>query len=173
MENRSDSESVIETIGEEFEENLRWKNHDDQTELICNTSSLAGHEDEGDEIILSPKRSSNSIELRPLRNTKNLHLPQQTRKRVSYSREGCGGIREVNFDGGTMNTWETIWDIAPPAVALCCTNFIEDEDPEWRDLDYGEDVGPPPESFCQFIMQYDFRVFSHEFSIGKGDMSQR
>jgi len=37
--------------------------------------------------------------------------------------------------------------------------YVEDEDPEWRYLDYGLDVGPPPTSFCSFLRQYSLGIF--------------
>ena len=37
---------------------------------------------------------------------------------------------------------------------------MEDQDPEWRDLDYGADIGPPPETFCQFVKEYDLHFFN-------------
>ena len=37
--------------------------------------------------------------------------------------------------------------------------FIEDHDPEWRELDYSVEIGTPPENLCEFIMQYDLRIF--------------
>jgi hypothetical protein len=43
---------------------------------------------------------------------------------------------------------------------LFANEYIEDHDPEWRDLDYSSDVGPPPKNFCQFILQYDWNIFS-------------
>ena len=57
------------------------------------------------------------------------------------------------------NNKESIFHMAAPTLAMCCGNYLEDEDPEWRDLDYGADVGPPPESFFQFISQYDLGRF--------------
>ena len=177
MDNRSDSPSAIETIGEEFEESIRWTNNDDQTDLICNSSSLENHEYEGDEDNISVVPARNGVNIDQSHSTDKkrdlLHVPEQQRARVSYSKKGSGNIRGLTNLGVTMESWETIWDIAPPSVALCCTSFIEDQDPEWRDLDYGTDIGPPPESFCQFMLQYDFKVFSREFRIGPGEMDRR
>ena len=174
MDTRSDSPSAIETIGEEFEESIRWTHNDDHADLIYKSSSIENNEyDEEDDISVVPKRQSMCLELKPIENREHLYIPEQRRARVSYSKNSSGRIRGLTSLGTTMESWETIWDVAPPSVTLCCTNFIEDQDPEWRDLDFGIDVGPPPESFCQFIMQYDFRIFSREFRLRKDDMNQR
>ena len=174
MDTRSDSASAIETIGEEFEESSRWTNNDDQSGLIYKSSSIENHTyDEDDISVVVPKKESLSLDIKTLEDRDHLYLPQQPRTRVSYSKNSNGRIRGLNCLGTTMESWETIWDIAPPSVTLCCTNFIEDQDPEWRDLDYGEDIGPPPDSFCQFIMQYDFKIFSREFRLRKDDMDRR
>lgn len=42
---------------------------------------------------------------------------------------------------------------------LLVTSYIEDYDPEWRDLDYQLEIGPPPESFCEFVRQYDWNIY--------------
>ena len=180
MDNRSDSPSAIVTIGEEFEESTRWTNNDDQSDLICKSSSLENHDyDDEDDISAAPKRpESTSIDLAPINNKNHLYVPEQeskqTRVRVSYSKKGSSGrLRGLNYLGATMESYETIWDVAPPSVTLCCTNFIEDQDPEWRDLDYGEDLGPPPDSFWQFMLQYDFKIFRREFRIKRGSMAER
>ena len=184
MDTRSDSPSAIETIGEEFEESTRWTNNDDQTDLIYKSSyksssykssSIENHEyDEDDISVVVPKKESLSLDIKSLEDRDHLYVPEHNpRTRVSYSKNSNGRIRGLNCLGTTMESWETIWDIAPPSVTLCCTNFIEDQDPEWRDLDYGEDIGPPPDSFCQFMMQYDFKIFSREFRIRKDDMDRR
>ena len=56
----------------------------------------------------------------------------------------------------------SIFHTPDPSMSLCCNRYIEDQDPEWRDLDYGADVGPPPETLCQFIRQYDWGIFKIE-----------
>jgi len=38
--------------------------------------------------------------------------------------------------------------------------YVEDEEPEWRSLDYRLDVGAPPTTFCGFLRQYDCGVFN-------------
>ena len=174
MDTRSDSPSAIETIGEEFEESIRWTHNDDQTDLICKSSSLENHEyEDEDDISVVPQRQSMCLDLKPVGTREHLYLPEQRRARVSYSNNSTGRIRGLNSLGTTMESWETIWDVAPPSITLCCTNFIEDQDPEWRDLDFGEDIGPPPESFCQFALQYDFRIFSREFSFRRDATTKR
>jgi len=40
--------------------------------------------------------------------------------------------------------------------------YIEDEGPEWRQLDYHVEVGTPPTSFCLFFQQYDWNIYSGE-----------
>ena len=54
----------------------------------------------------------------------------------------------------------SIFHTPDPSLSLCCNNFMEDQDPEWRDLDYGADIGPPPETFCQFVKEYDLHFFN-------------
>ena len=39
---------------------------------------------------------------------------------------------------------------------------MEEEDAEWRDLDYDVEVGAPPCSFTQFYLQYIWGVFDHK-----------
>ena len=57
---------------------------------------------------------------------------------------------------------QSIFHTPEPSLSLCCNSFIEDQDPEWRELDYGADIGPPPETFCQFIKEYDLRMFNDQ-----------
>jgi len=38
--------------------------------------------------------------------------------------------------------------------------FVEDEAREWRELDYTLEVGKPPDTFCSFIRQYDWNIFT-------------
>ena len=40
--------------------------------------------------------------------------------------------------------------------------YIEDEGPEWRELDFYVDVGTPPPTFCLFFQQYDWSIYSGE-----------
>jgi len=40
--------------------------------------------------------------------------------------------------------------------------YIEDEEPEWRQLDYQMEVGQLPESFCSFIRQYDWNIYRYD-----------
>ena len=37
----------------------------------------------------------------------------------------------------------------------------EDDDPEWRSLDYSVDVGQPPASLCEFVRQYDWTLYAN------------
>jgi len=37
--------------------------------------------------------------------------------------------------------------------------YVEDDDAEWRDLDYKVPVSSPPSSFCSFYRQYDLGLF--------------
>ena len=39
---------------------------------------------------------------------------------------------------------------------------MEEEDAEWRDLDYDVEVGAPPCSFTQFYLQYIWGVFDNK-----------
>ena len=41
-------------------------------------------------------------------------------------------------------------------VPLYANAFIEDDDPEWRILDYSIEVGEPPSSLFEFVRQYDY-----------------
>ena len=198
MDNRSDSPSAIETIDEELSgRQFRWKNKEDDTELIFNASSSLNtpyhqYNNDADDVGILTQHSPHvtrdfhnefgDIELKPIRSNQKQHGHPFTRSRptserrakVSYFQTEGG---ELRFDmGRTDSVWETVetvWDMAPPSLALVCTNFIEDQDPEWRGLDYSVDIGPPPESFNQFILQYDFKVFNREFSIAKGTMDAR
>jgi len=38
--------------------------------------------------------------------------------------------------------------------------YVEDEGREWRELDYFIEVGSPPTSFCSFLRQYDWNIFT-------------
>ena len=44
-----DFHGFLNNLGEEFEESIRWTNNDDQTDLICNSSSLENHEHENED----------------------------------------------------------------------------------------------------------------------------
>ena len=52
--------------------------------------------------------------------------------------------------------WADQGTFSPPPSSL---RYIEEEDPEWRDLDYDLEVGHPPQTFCQFYLQHDCGVF--------------
>ena len=41
--------------------------------------------------------------------------------------------------------------------------FTEDDDPEWRSLDYSVEVGEPPASLCEFVRQYDYGTLYSNF----------
>lgn len=44
-------------------------------------------------------------------------------------------------------------------LPLYASQYIEDHDPEWKDLDYSIEVGSPPTDFLQFIRQYDWSLY--------------
>jgi len=46
-------------------------------------------------------------------------------------------------------------------VPLYATAFIEDDDPEWRNLDYSIEVGDPPTTLWEFVRQYDWNITSN------------
>ena len=56
---------------------------------------------------------------------------------------------------------ETI-DIAASLGLPKARQFIEDEGPEWRELDYHLDVGNPPSTFFLFFQQYDWSIYTGE-----------
>ena len=37
----------------------------------------------------------------------------------------------------------------------------EDDDPEWRNLDYSIEVGDPPTTLWEFVRQYDWNITSN------------
>jgi len=47
-----------------------------------------------------------------------------------------------------------------PPAAPGPLRYIEDDEPEWRSLDYTVDVCPPPQTFCSFLRQYDLGIFA-------------
>ena len=47
-------------------------------------------------------------------------------------------------------------------LPLMASEFIEDHDPEWRDLDYSVDVGALPTSLFHFILQFDWNIYGIE-----------
>ena len=55
----------------------------------------------------------------------------------------------------------TVRDAGPGLLArpFKSSKFIEDEGPEWRELDYIVEVGEPPATFCEFFQQYDWNVY--------------
>ncbi|XP_040581194.1 uncharacterized protein [Lepeophtheirus salmonis] len=57
--------------------------------------------------------------------------------------------------------------LRPDNFPLNVSSFIEDNDPEWRDLNYAAEVGDLPMCFPEFIIQYDFRCFSRYLSDGE------
>jgi len=58
--------------------------------------------------------------------------------------------------GEVEDSWCEVIKPGMPVVR----RFIEDEEPEWRELDYQIEVGKPPTSFCSFIRQYDYNMFT-------------
>jgi len=60
--------------------------------------------------------------------------------------------------GEVEDSW---FDLIKPGMPVV-RRFIEDEEPEWRGLDYHIGVGKPPTSFCSFIRQYDYNMFTGE-----------
>jgi len=47
-----------------------------------------------------------------------------------------------------------------PPAAPGPLRYIEDDEPEWRSLDYTVEVCSPPPTFCSFLRQYDLGIFS-------------
>jgi len=53
--------------------------------------------------------------------------------------------------------------IDPSCLGVPVTRrYVEDEGPEWRELDYYIEVGTPPSSFCLFFQQYDWNIYTGE-----------
>ncbi|XP_059095683.1 uncharacterized protein LOC131890364 [Tigriopus californicus] len=44
-------------------------------------------------------------------------------------------------------------------LPLYAADYIEDQDPEWKDLDYSIEIGKPPKELFEFIRQYDWNMY--------------
>lgn len=51
--------------------------------------------------------------------------------------------------------------------------FIEDEGPEWRELDYILEVGEPPTTFCEFFQQYDWNFYKTSDHLTPQEIEER
>lgn len=51
--------------------------------------------------------------------------------------------------------------------------YIEDEGPEWRSLDYLLEVGQPPSTFCEFFQQYDWNFYSASYGLTTQEIEER
>jgi len=54
-----------------------------------------------------------------------------------------------------------------------CSRYIEDEGPEWRELDYIQEVGQPPTTFCEFFQQYDWNFYRASDSLTLQEIEER
>lgn len=54
-----------------------------------------------------------------------------------------------------------------------CSRYIEDEGPEWRELDYIQEVGQPPTTFCEFFQQYDWNFYRASDSLTPQEIEER
>lgn len=76
--------------------------------------------------------------------------------------QGLPGVTYIQLQPWGQETGLELLVTSPPSNPPCKPNtirYVEDEEPEWRYLDYGVDVGPPPTSFCSFLRQYDLGMF--------------
>jgi len=53
------------------------------------------------------------------------------------------------------------------------TRFVEDEGPEWRELDYILEVGEPPTTFCEFFQQYDWNFYKTSDDLTPQEIEER
>lgn len=60
-----------------------------------------------------------------------------------------------------------------PAQFSKSSRFIEDEGPEWRELDYLLEVGEPPATFCEFFQQYDWNFYKTSDDLTPQEIEER
>jgi len=68
-------------------------------------------------------------------------------------------VIETSFVWDGLNSGAGGQDGLGPRAAR---RYIEDEEPEWRQLDYQMEVGQLPDSFCSFIRQYDWNMYRYD-----------
>lgn len=82
-----------------------------------------------------------------------------------------------SMETGELEIVETslIENIEMPSVALgipAPRNYVEDDGPEWRELDYLVKIGTPPPTFFLFFQQYDWNIYTGE-TLSHKDIEER
>jgi len=95
---------------------------------------------------------------------KNSKMKAEMRKKTTEETLNNGRIQfiqlEEDFSAASSPT-----DPYPGVEDSLCSlpgmvRYVEDEGREWRELDYFIEVGSPPTSFCSFLRQYDWNIFT-------------
>jgi len=78
---------------------------------------------------------------------------------------------------GELEIVETslIENVEMPSVTLgipAPRKFVEDDGPEWRELDYLVKIGTPPPTFFLFFQQYDWNIYTGE-TLSHKDIEER
>jgi len=89
-----------------------------------------------------------------------------------------GGFKFSMFEEVTSPVTTTSLILPPPhhqpgPGTSKSTRFIEDEGPEWRQLDYMLEVGEPPTTFCEFFQQYDWNFYKTSNDLTPQEIEER
>lgn len=79
-----------------------------------------------------------------------------------------------SMETGELEVMETSL-IEMPSVSLgipAPRRFVEDDGPEWRELDYLVQIGTPPPTFFLFFQQYDWNIYTGE-TLSHKDIEER
>jgi hypothetical protein len=71
-----------------------------------------------------------------------------------------GGIQFIHLEEEISPVSSPLNSCSVVSVLPEVRRYVEEEGREWRELDYFIEVGKPPTSFCAFLRQYDWNIFS-------------
>jgi len=95
---------------------------------------------------------------------KNSKMKAEMRKKTTEETLNNGRIQFIQLEEDFSAT-SSPTDPNPGVEDSLCSlpgmvRYVEDEGREWRELDYFIEVGSPPTSFCSFLRQYDWNIFT-------------
>jgi len=95
---------------------------------------------------------------------KNSKMKAEIRKETTEEMLNNGRIQFIQLEEDFSAT-SSPTDPNPGVEDSLCSlpgmvRYVEDEGREWRELDYFIEVGSPPTSFCSFLRQYDWNIFT-------------
>jgi len=96
--------------------------------------------------------------------SKNSKMKAEMRKKTTEETLNKGRIQFIQLEEDFSPT-SSPTDPNPGVEDSLCSlpgmvRYVEDEGREWRELDYFIEVGSPPTSFCSFLRQYDWNIFT-------------